>query len=263
MAVGTAVFPSSLTFAGSACRVPLGNFKSPVVLKASCSSEQPLVSRTVSVLRRQTQCQAVSSSLQRNWSSSGSAKLYVEAPVSPGKRRLHNHGRRGNLVVVGAVVANDGVRWWEREGIPNMKDLHSTQEFVEALASANDRLVVVEFYATWCGSCRALFPKLCKIAEQNQDIYFYKVNFDENKAMCKSLNIKVLPFFHFYRGSAGRLDAFSASISKLQRLKDALATHSTDRCSLGPPPGVEGLNLFVDSPASSSSPDVSTAAGAL
>ena len=61
------------------------------------------------------------------------------------------------------------------------------------------------------GFCR----QFCKIAEANQDILFFKVNFDENKAMCKSLNIKVLPYFHFYRGAAGRLDDFSASISKV------------------------------------------------
>lgn len=124
-----------------------------------------------------------------------------------------------------------------------MKDVHSTDEFCQALSGAGEKLVIVEFYASWCGSCRALFPKLCKIAEANKDILFFKVNFDENKAMCKSLNIKVLPYFHFYRGAAGRLDDFSASISKLPRLREAIEKHSTDRCSLGPTIGAGELNL--------------------
>ncbi|CAK9210793.1 unnamed protein product [Sphagnum troendelagicum] len=71
---------------------------------------------------------------------------------------------------------------------------------------------------------------------------FHKgVNINENKSMCKSLNIKVLPFFHFYRGAEGHIDSFSCSLSKLQKLKDAIAQHNTARCSMGPPVGVGNL----------------------
>ena len=41
-----------------------------------------------------------------------------------------------------------------------MIDIHSTQEFLSALSEVGDRLVIVEFYGTWCASCRALFPKV-------------------------------------------------------------------------------------------------------
>lgn len=41
-----------------------------------------------------------------------------------------------------------------------MIDIHSTQEFLSALSEAGDRLVIVEFYGTWCASCKALFPKV-------------------------------------------------------------------------------------------------------
>lgn len=58
--------------------------------------------------------------------------------------------------------------------------------------------------------------QLCQLAAEHPDIEFLKVNFDENKAMCKSLNVKVLPFFHFYRGADGRLDSFSCSLSKVR-----------------------------------------------
>ena len=144
-----------------------------------------------------------------------------------------------------ATGDSDGVKWWERDGGPNFHDVHSTQEFVDALASAGDKLVVVEFYATWCGSCRALYPKLCKLAAEHLDVEFIKVNFEENKPMCKSLNIKVLPYFHFYRGAEGRVDGFSCSLSKFQKLRDAIAQHNTDRCSIGPPIGAG--NIFSSS----------------
>jgi thiol-disulfide isomerase/thioredoxin len=126
-----------------------------------------------------------------------------------------------------------------------MIDIHSTQEFLDALRDAGDRLVIVEFYGTWCGSCRALFPRLCRTAVENPDILFLKVNFDENKPMCKRLNVKVLPYFHFYRGADGQLEAFSCSLAKFQKLKDAIAVHNTARCSIGPPVGVGDV---LDSP---------------
>ncbi|KAL5554725.1 hypothetical protein UlMin_042126 [Ulmus minor] len=97
---------------------------------------------------------------------------------------------------------------------PNMIDIHSAQEFLSALSEAEDRLVIVKFYGTWCASYRALFPKLCRTAEDHPEILFLKVNFDENKPMCKSMNMKVLPFFHFYRGADGQLESFSCSLAK-------------------------------------------------
>ncbi|KAL0319376.1 UNVERIFIED_CONTAM: Thioredoxin-like 2, chloroplastic [Sesamum angustifolium] len=119
----------------------------------------------------------------------------------------------------------DQPKWWEKNAGPNMIDIHSTQEFVDALGQAGDRLVIVEFFGSWCASCRALFPKICKIAEQHPEITFLKVNL-MNKRLCKSLNIKVLPYFHFYRGADGLVDSFSCSLPKLQKLKDAIAIHN-------------------------------------
>lgn len=147
---------------------------------------------------------------------------------------------------VHAVIeeAGDGLKWWEKNAGPNMIDIHSTEEFLNALSLAGDKLVIVEFYGTWCGSCRALFPKLCKTVEEHPDIVFLKVNFDENKPMCKRLNVRVLPYFHFYRGADGLLESFSCSLAKFHKLKDAIATHNTPRCSIGRPVGVGDLVLL-------------------
>ncbi|XP_073316814.1 thioredoxin-like 2, chloroplastic [Primulina huaijiensis] len=141
------------------------------------------------------------------------------------------------------VAETEPPKWWERNAGPNMKDIHSTQEFLSALSEAGDKLVIVEFYGTWCASCRALFPKLCKTADEYPDIMFLKVNFDENKTLCKSLNVKVLPRFHFYRGADGLLESFSCSLAKFQKIKDAIELHNTARCSIGSPKGVGDLNL--------------------
>lgn len=55
---------------------------------------------------------------------------------------------------------------------------------------------------------------------------------------------QVLPFLQFYRGAEGRVAAFSASVAKVQRLRDALSIYSTPRCSLGASPIISELSRF-------------------
>ncbi|EEF48055.1 thioredoxin-like 2, chloroplastic [Ricinus communis] len=170
------------------------------------------------------------------YSSSSSAASVPRFSSMPRKQLL-------SFKVHATVAETDQPKWWERNAGPNMIDIHSTQEFLSALSQAGDRLVIVEFYGTWCASCRALFPKLCRTAEEHPEILFLKVNFDENKPMCKSLNVKVLPYFHFYRGAHGQLESFSCSLAKFQKIKDAIALHSTTQSSSGPPKGIGELTL--------------------
>lgn len=44
--------------------------------------------------------------------------------------------------------------------------------------------------------------------------------------MCKNLNVKVLPYFHFYRGADGQLESFSCSLAKVS-LSNNVACVST------------------------------------
>ncbi|KAL9274596.1 Thioredoxin-like 2, chloroplastic-like protein [Drosera capensis] len=171
----------------------------------------------------------------------------------------HRKNRFTSLKVNAAVAESEQPKWWERNAGPNMVDINSTQEFLTALSQAGDRLVIVEFYGTWCASCRALFPKLCKTAEEHPEILFLKVNFDENKPMCKSLQVKVLPYFHFYRGADGQVDGFSCSLAKFQKIKDAIEMYNTTPSSNGPPKGVGDLQLELSSLVKEKSAESATA----
>lgn len=44
---------------------------------------------------------------------------------------------------------------------------------------AQDKLVIVDFHAVWCGPCKLIAPKLHKFAETYADAVFAKVDVDE------------------------------------------------------------------------------------
>jgi thiol-disulfide isomerase/thioredoxin len=165
--------------------------------------------------------------------------------------------RRKSALQATLDVDEDGPRWWEQGAeLSNARPIGSTVELLDALSTAGDRLVVVHFYAAWCAACKGLHPKvrapatalplaarlrphvprppqLVQIMEAREDVLFLKVNYDENKPMSRTLGVKVLPTFHMYRGPSGRVAEFSASLSKIQRLRDALDAHGAPRCVIG------------------------------
>uniref|UniRef100_A0A804LJJ1 Thioredoxin domain-containing protein n=1 Tax=Zea mays TaxID=4577 RepID=A0A804LJJ1_MAIZE len=143
------------------------------------------------------------------------------------------------------LALGKSMRWWEKGLQPNMREIESAQDLVDALTNAGDRLVVVDFFSPGCGGCRAFHPKICQFAEQNPDVLFLQVNYEEHKSMCHSLHVHVLPLFRFYRGAQGRLCSFSCTNATIKKFRDALAKHKPDRCSLGPTRGLEESELLA------------------
>ncbi|KAG8079285.1 hypothetical protein GUJ93_ZPchr0007g4406 [Zizania palustris] len=137
------------------------------------------------------------------------------------------------------------MRWWEKGLQPNMRETESAQDLADSLLNAGDKLVVVDFFSPGCGGCRALHPKIAQLAEKNPEVMFLQVNYEQHKSMCYSLHVHVLPFFRIYRGAQGRVSSFSCTNATINKLKDALAKHGPDRCSLGPTKGLEESELMA------------------
>ena len=57
----------------------------------------------------------------------------------------------------------------------------------------SNKLVVVDFFATWCGPCRALSPYIDELATNHHHILFAKANIDETPTIANELDVKSLP----------------------------------------------------------------------
>ena len=67
-----------------------------------------------------------------------------------------------------------------------------TADFQEKVLRA-EAPVLVDFYADWCGPCRALAPVLEQLARENPNVKIVKVNVDENPELAMRYRVDAIP----------------------------------------------------------------------
>jgi len=106
-----------------------------------------------------------------------------------------------------------------RGGVPM---LETKEAFDKALKEAGDKLVVVDFTASWCGPCQRIAPVFVKLAEVMTDVVFVKVDVDENEETAQACGISAMPTFQFYKSGA-KVHGFSGASE--DKIKEAIAAH--------------------------------------
>ena len=78
--------------------------------------------------------------------------------------------------------------------------IHTSEELRKHLEAAGNKLVVVDFYATWCAPCKAMAPHFARWANKYGDrAWFFKVNGEEDEKVVEESGVSAFPTFILYK----------------------------------------------------------------
>ncbi|KAM8715909.1 hypothetical protein ACLKA7_002880 [Drosophila subpalustris] len=101
--------------------------------------------------------------------------------------------------------------------------VRDSADFKAQLTSAGDKLVVVDFFATWCGPCKAIAPKLEELAQQYAEkIVVLKVDVDDCESIAMEYDVASMPTFLFIKNSV-KLEQFAGA--NAARLAETIVKH--------------------------------------
>ena len=117
------------------------------------------------------------------------------------------------------------------KGGENVRQLSGT-EFQSFIATSG-QLVVVDFYADWCGPCRQLGPALeALVGEYNGKVLLGKVNVDQNTDLAGQQQVRSIPDVRFYKNGK-EVDRFAGAMPA-HLIREKIDKHLADLSE--PPP---------------------------
>lgn len=99
-----------------------------------------------------------------------------------------------------------------------LSHITTTNGFHSMITSSS--LVVIDFYATWCGPCKVLAPKLEALANKYHSVRFCKVDVDatQMQEIASSQNVSAMPTIVFYKRGREIDRVVGADIKKIETL---------------------------------------------
>lgn len=94
----------------------------------------------------------------------------------------------------------------------------SADEYQKIIQSPNFNLIVVYFYASWCGTCSTISPKFEDASTKYNDVFFIKIDVDANnldELAYRTCNVNVVPTFTFIKNNFVLTSFSGANYDKL------------------------------------------------
>ena len=80
-----------------------------------------------------------------------------------------------------------------------MAVIHINKENFEQIKNG-DQVVLIDFYADWCGPCRMVAPVVEEIAKENANVVVGKINVDDNPELAQAYGVMSIPTLIVLKG---------------------------------------------------------------
>ena len=97
-----------------------------------------------------------------------------------------------------------------------MKLINSGGEFQNILK--NNKYVLVDWSATWCGPCKEIAPYLELIEDEYDDVLFIKVVIDKLQNLSQEFHISTVPTFHLIKNGVTIKKVVGGSIEQVIKM---------------------------------------------
>jgi len=83
-------------------------------------------------------------------------------------------------------------------------------------AIAGQELVVIDCFATWCGPCKAIAPKVEEFSQKYSSAKFYKIDVDQLSEVAAELGVRAMPTFLLFKGGKKVAEVVGANVPALE-----------------------------------------------
>ncbi len=95
------------------------------------------------------------------------------------------------------------------------KIVHTTDGNFDADVTNNEKAVLIDFWAEWCGPCKMIAPLLDEVADEYADkLAIVKLNVDENPNTAQKFSIRSIPTLILFKDGAVQAQKLGAMSKK-------------------------------------------------